>query len=1009
MRKHNDYDNGFSNLYNYSHEDSMFISGSIGLAKYGWTGEGVDVCIVDHAIDPTHYEFTNTETQDSRVQLVDWNYLVKHIDRLVLSGSAGWDEWRARDYTFAQIDHYIKHLINSQNFSTVKSEVNYISDQLLIDISSNNPAPAGIDLVNSSEYLHPETGATLGFSSSMAHYIPLAGPSQGHGTHCAGTVAGRTVGWAHKANIYGIDRYEVNINGAKQEELIYYLQLLKKAAGYNNCIIVNNSYGFPRNQYGTLGYHAALETTKSCILQGDRGDGSTYTWEGDPVTENSSYINNLFREFTITSPDDAGIISASFEPFYIYTGSLAYTTTSTYNSTCSIYPDLDSQVQAQYNFIKRYGYSLDHRVSIGAYLTNNKQKMKSNNWGDGYYKYQYYLPEYRYHRTANMQFRQAGINEGAIYVYAAGNDHHVMNTVSASEADAVFIHSASLGNQQDDYFVGGSGSIALPTGSDTPAFDIDVLGTTGDPEKDGSMFPFGSPDTTRLQYATTYWLQPGVYSHTRSYDEYKDGVLYSSSVHTVPSMLRGDMPTALVYDQNVIAVGASTVTMQRDPHAFPDQRPLNDFDIYATGIRDFAENFSQSAGALFPDDRLVYPLPGNSTSVVSEFFKFKGFKNRQISTRTWKHYSKAEFVNIPGDGTIYNMQTSSAAINTTADSINLSYLGWLEYDPAPFITSYNINKRSFPTQARLPLDSPAEFSNTGPRVDIWAPGEDIVSARQYLFDGSVDLEHMFDMGFRDIPKTKYDVGGTTLSDLLSAEKLPAYVPRSLSGLLSMDTSTARGRSGKIISKYRASSGTSMAAPQVVGALALYAQVNPTMTVDEARYWLQTHAYHGYIPDITGCTPFSSEQTIHKSVYGDAKMQDMKRVFNVGFHYTERNTRIIDVDDVNGDRVEVEDIHSFRQGLLLRHELATYKALNGAPNLILHFPYYNTYASDFVLPTTSSVDSMLSNVTVSGSIGIGNIVRSTEETVIDIAAARTITNETVTPDIPVDPPENPGVD
>jgi len=1160
MEKLNNMNNGFTNLHNYSSLAPHWITGSSTAAQNGWTGKDVDVMAIDQPMDPTHYEFTNTETTDTRVQLVDWNYLAKHIDRLVLLGPAGWDEWRARDFTFIQMHNYITHLIESQNFPDTDygrlQYASYVGGQIYEDIKYGNPTPDGVDVTGSMDYIDPITGDTVGFSSSMCAYVP---GGYHHGTHTAGTVAGRTIGWAHEANVYhqSAKWYSgFRWNEASDEELVYYLQILKKAAGIDNPLIINNSYGYARAQGPALMNELARATTSSydIIPQPDKDGESGYTWQSINPVENAAEIDalvndpweltytpsNNFEHYTgnytysdlytvgsaqtastdasksISTNESASVIVPGWMHNTYYTpgntiGTILYrfiasdpnnmpadsivdsgevyapdthsyyfadvdsfslggtdstsignlkavfdsnvpglelqydrnriwiraelnTAASQLNSwismhTASAYvqnnqvhtiesfqvklpvigqsfnrwsvytgslsqegnPDLRSQLQTTQNFLGRYKWNRSlNRFGYKGIRTPGEPQAPYNN---GAFNRHWYISNLANKRLAKTLFREQSMEEGAIWCYSTGNGHSVMNSLSASRATAAFECSGSHDNISF-LFTDPDHGFAYPTESGTAPFIDPGAGETN--YEDVYFSPSGVPNAEALRYSTNYWQDPGIYAHTRSWDEYKDGELIQENVHTMGWMPMGDLPTAMLYDENVIAVGATDCTFLKDTAMYFDERGERGFDWDNTGVKAYADSIGASD---YPDDTLH--AKGIHAEVAMEYVReVLGWNTHTINT--WQEPFGTNGYRPRQNGEVFSPRTSSFFPGNYANQAywtDFQHEAWLNVGGSMKVTSHNRATRTLQASDKMSIDQKANFSNTGPRTDIMAPGVDIVSSLPYTFMSAASIDHMYDMSKRDFPKTRFSA-----ADLYAGEiptLLSTYSPQStnaIGGYLMKETSTAQGRSGRIYSKYGSRSGTSMACPQVVGILALYAQKKRDLTQIGAKKWLQTHAYRDYIPDPTNCTPYTTQSSYHESIYGDPTMADAKRVYGNEFldHVALRKlSERVDPDMYaylnpdSSEQVYIEDVdnlHYFRSTLLDQHEYANMRALHGAPNLIAHFPYYNTPIDDVTLPTTRS-NNMLSNVSLEGSVGVTNIERSYGNVVFDPEVVR----------------------
>lgn len=200
-------------------------------------GRGVDAIICDNGFDIQHQEFFDANGK-TRVQLVDWNYLLASGSRLIESGSDGYNEWRSKDFTVDGMSNTINYLIASASSSA--NSLNGYFDNVTNGLQST----LKWDILRS--------------SASMLNYFPkIDGGAVLHGTHVAGTMAGQTVGWASSASIYVLSNRGGGGRSPNQEEkIIYYFHALKKAAGIDNPTIVNESQG---TQTNVDWYHSFLK------------------------------------------------------------------------------------------------------------------------------------------------------------------------------------------------------------------------------------------------------------------------------------------------------------------------------------------------------------------------------------------------------------------------------------------------------------------------------------------------------------------------------------------------------------------------------------------------------------------------------------------------------------------------------------------------------------------------------------------------------------------------------
>ena len=118
-----------------------------------------------------------------------------------------------------------------------------------------NPDGSGGTRVQQFNWFSLTNAVTGGSNGTYAYppYIDTNDPNRtadnNHGTHCAGTVAGNTQGWARDANIYNISPYSTNPNALSSTVMWDYIRewhntkAINPITGRRNPTITNNSYG----------------------------------------------------------------------------------------------------------------------------------------------------------------------------------------------------------------------------------------------------------------------------------------------------------------------------------------------------------------------------------------------------------------------------------------------------------------------------------------------------------------------------------------------------------------------------------------------------------------------------------------------------------------------------------------------------------------------------------------------------------------------------------------------
>ena len=173
----------------------------------------------------TMYYLTDDEAkkinQDERVQDIDLWSTVRSETHAVQTGV-----WNKSPSSSGQFDNWglLRHISNTNNFGTNtvgSGTYDYVLDGTGIDvviqdtgIQADHPEWEDANGVSRLKQIDWETASGLtfgggnmtGYNSSL-HYTD----TDGHGTHVAGTVAGKTFGWAKNAHIYS---QKINLTGA---------------------------------------------------------------------------------------------------------------------------------------------------------------------------------------------------------------------------------------------------------------------------------------------------------------------------------------------------------------------------------------------------------------------------------------------------------------------------------------------------------------------------------------------------------------------------------------------------------------------------------------------------------------------------------------------------------------------------------------------------------------------------------------------------------------------------
>ena len=267
--KHREHFTGsYSNLHQYAnYNPNTFIEG-VEMPDNDIDGTGVDVFCIDTGVDPAHPDFLD-KNGNSRVRLPDWSYLYHNYDRLLESGSAGWNEWREQDTTPEEIQSFIDEVYEweMENYGCL--------DRLMgtgIIFGDGTSIPHSLSTYQLPAYKVPD-GEPEGFHHitessgriNVTDMLPkkalaawqMAGA---HGTHVMSTIAGNAAGWASNADIYFFDDFkhrkmkDTPAGTSNHHQLLYYFMSLKQAAGLNRPTVLNVSMGYRSVPYENVLY-----------------------------------------------------------------------------------------------------------------------------------------------------------------------------------------------------------------------------------------------------------------------------------------------------------------------------------------------------------------------------------------------------------------------------------------------------------------------------------------------------------------------------------------------------------------------------------------------------------------------------------------------------------------------------------------------------------------------------------------------------------------------------------
>lgn len=242
--------NRFTKLNAFASHSSELISLAQYTSSFQYSsdirGENVDIMIVDSGLDSQHYEFTDPDTNESRVQLINWS-------KLVDDPGISYDELRTHDFTFegmdATIKGYFQEIIDdavANGGFELRNSACAFDNSICYAAGMRGWQPVHLITANWQSHYH-EKMIRDGLEA-MINYYPMQyeyGPrfDINHGTGVSSCAAGRTVGMAPKSHIYHVAVDYNTLKGINYHHVADLFHECKKRSGNTRPTVINLSIG----------------------------------------------------------------------------------------------------------------------------------------------------------------------------------------------------------------------------------------------------------------------------------------------------------------------------------------------------------------------------------------------------------------------------------------------------------------------------------------------------------------------------------------------------------------------------------------------------------------------------------------------------------------------------------------------------------------------------------------------------------------------------------------------
>lgn len=961
----------FHKLHAHARHDSKFMT--LTQSQQFINGDGSDIIILDSGVMPDHIDFTDPDTGESRVQLVNWDYLMDNPD-------CTYEEWRAQDFTFKEM-----HELIFSAFNEMTSSLNYRSGSVALNEDGTLQYPTST--ANYSRYWYQQQGIgdwrnnllhrigvfqasknkgtpfaylaedyddlteNIPNRSAMRHYINIA---SGHGTGCGSIAAGR-LSSSPKSHIYvwlgsGGNKTPNNNQGFPGKAFTLFHRL-KKQSGINRCTIVNKSSGTGNDK---THWEAQMFITAS------GNPSQKFDYENLPT----HFITASIFFTSSTADTTTGGQRYEIRPKYDLGPIIEYMRN---NKTCAEYRgDLSNSTASMDHVITEYDkitkflndtghywnyyradsaykrstpiYSEDSgENSVANWAGENSHPYRKLRWSHNNYAYQVHPDRVieagmNYERFSYWQKRAT--QEGVVIVNSAGNNGHrsrpiedILATTCADSNIGIDVLDPDFGpyplRQFKVYYGDDHGNLS---GELSGSISYGLVGGEGG---------YNIVKGTNGKGPNNFYN----YNSKVDFDASDDWIRFTV----------GDLPGDHLYNSDIISAGGLAMTHDIDPHAIPHWYDTADIrpNFYLQTSTGGTSQLQPFANQQLLEDGVDASTPLKLVSNTSDF-------NSKFNERIMPQFSQL-----------------------------------------------------FPTSSLLPYERRNPLSDYGSRVDVWSSAYGHTFAYDSWHQGA-QAQDTAPPGYTNEISFGYESDMQTLyhPSHSGIRKHYTFFPEETAFAGHMgstdldDGKPLNDETGDIISfKYQivvpesqyepepgfkyapgrrfyyntqwTTQGTSHAAPEVTSVLGCLGQVlGLNLNATTAKEYIKKFSYKNSIaalePGSAGRN-FPSRWYNPLLRYGDI-LTTGNSGYNVSMQFNAQNDRL-------GSNTDITSVENWRKYIFSRLDRTNSPyALGGAPNLRIHNAFLNKTVEEFLVETKK-----ISNILFTGSI---NIMHGTYDSVYD---------------------------